>query len=221
MPARGPHIWLTKPTMGPPMGVLPRKTIAWSASTRPRISGAAFTCTIAVDAVRKAMLAQPIAMPNGNVEREARRERQREHRDAERGARHDDVTDRDLLAPRGRQRADQRTDADDREQHRERRVAAVERPLHEQRHHDLEVEGERPDDCHHDERDPQLGLATRVGESGPYLPLAPLGDGRAPELAPGSSSRGRRSPRCTRGRRARTPTSSSPTRSAAPPGRGR
>ena len=55
------------PRSGPPIGVLPRKTIAWSASTRPRIAGSARTCTIAVDAVMNAMLVQPTATPIGNA----------------------------------------------------------------------------------------------------------------------------------------------------------
>ena len=47
--------------------MLPRNSIAWSASTRPRISGVASIWTIDVDAVRNAMLAMPSRMPNANA----------------------------------------------------------------------------------------------------------------------------------------------------------
>ncbi len=49
------------------MGVLPRKTMAWSANTRPRISGAASICTIAVDVVRNEMLPAPTISATGNA----------------------------------------------------------------------------------------------------------------------------------------------------------
>ena len=66
-PARAPYASQIAPRSGPPIGVLPRKTIAWSASTRPRMAGSARTCTIAVDAVMKAMLVQPTAIPIGKA----------------------------------------------------------------------------------------------------------------------------------------------------------
>src|SRR4051794_24970971 len=49
--------------IGPPIGVLPRKTIAWRARTRPRIDGSARSWTMAVDAVMNVMLATPTATP--------------------------------------------------------------------------------------------------------------------------------------------------------------
>ena len=54
------------------MGVLPRNTIAWSASTRPRIAGSARTCTIAVDAVMNAMLTNPTRDPERERDGERR-----------------------------------------------------------------------------------------------------------------------------------------------------
>ena len=56
-----------QPTIGPPIGVLPRNTMAWSASTRPAHLRGGLHWTMAVDAVRKLMLAQPTAMPIGKA----------------------------------------------------------------------------------------------------------------------------------------------------------
>ncbi len=56
-----------QPTIGPPIGVLPRNTIACSASTRPRIVGSERIWTIAVDAVRNAMLPSPTNSASGNA----------------------------------------------------------------------------------------------------------------------------------------------------------
>ena len=77
----------------------------------------------------------------------------------------------------------------------ERRVVAVERALHEQRHDDLEVEGERADDRHHHERHPQLGDPLHVARARRAPALAALGDAATGAARPGASSRGRRSPR--------------------------
>ena len=63
---RAPKAWHTAPTIGPPIGVLPRNTIACSASTRPRISGAARSCTMAVLDVMNTMLAKPTKIAAGN-----------------------------------------------------------------------------------------------------------------------------------------------------------
>ena len=60
-----PNCCEIQPTIGPPIGVLPRNSIACSASTRPRISGADLICTIAVDATRNEMLAIPSKIPHG------------------------------------------------------------------------------------------------------------------------------------------------------------
>ena len=49
------------------MGVLPRNTMAWSASTRPRMAGADSICTMAVDAVMKVMLAMPTTRQTGRA----------------------------------------------------------------------------------------------------------------------------------------------------------
>ena len=58
-PMRAPNASQTAPTIGPPIGVLPKNTIAWSASTRPRISGSARIWTMAVLVVMNTMLAKP------------------------------------------------------------------------------------------------------------------------------------------------------------------
>src|SRR5688572_751360 len=58
-PARAPNISHTQPNSGPPIGVLPSSTIACSASTRPRITGAVLSCTIDVVVVMTTMLAKP------------------------------------------------------------------------------------------------------------------------------------------------------------------
>jgi hypothetical protein len=57
---------VTTPIKGPPIGVLPRNTIACRASTRPRISGAVRSCTVAVVAVMNTMLAKPRNSAAGN-----------------------------------------------------------------------------------------------------------------------------------------------------------
>ena len=104
--------------MGPPIGVLPRKSMACSASTRPRISGAASSCTIAVDAVRKAMLASPSSGRDGEGDGLVGRDGHEGQRDAV-GERADgDGADADARAPGDGEGADQRADADDREQQR-------------------------------------------------------------------------------------------------------
>ena len=97
-------------------------------------SGRGRICTIAVDAVRNAMLPSPTNSPTGTrargvgATRQQRASRRRTRADATMTSRTSIV-----LAPRGRQRTDQRTDADDREQQGERGVAAVERARDEQR----------------------------------------------------------------------------------------
>src|SRR3954467_11851675 len=67
--ARGPARSATQPTMGPPIGVLPRNTIAWMASTRPRYAGAASTWTIAVDEAMNVMLLSPTSPAAGAMNR--------------------------------------------------------------------------------------------------------------------------------------------------------
>ena len=49
------------------MGVLPRNSIAWRASTRPRISGAERICTIAVDDTMNEIDARPSTIPSGTA----------------------------------------------------------------------------------------------------------------------------------------------------------
>src|SRR4051812_6962960 len=67
IPARGPAVSDTQPTIGPPIGVEPRNTIAWIASTRPRYSGPARSWTIAVDDVMKAIEARPSRIDTGKA----------------------------------------------------------------------------------------------------------------------------------------------------------
>ena len=47
--------------MGPPMGVLPRKTIDQSAITRPRMASAAFSCSRAFVVLMKSTPAPPMS----------------------------------------------------------------------------------------------------------------------------------------------------------------
>ena len=42
---RGDHVSASQPASGPPIGVEPRKTIEYSAITRPRISGVTASCS--------------------------------------------------------------------------------------------------------------------------------------------------------------------------------
>src|SRR3954471_13555554 len=58
-PARAPQVALTKPAIGPPIGVEPRKATAHSAMTRPRISGADASCSVLLPLARKLTLAAP------------------------------------------------------------------------------------------------------------------------------------------------------------------
>ena len=67
MPARGPMASDTQPTIGPPMGVEPRNTMPWMASTRPRYSAPASSWTMAVDVVMKAMEARPRSTATGKA----------------------------------------------------------------------------------------------------------------------------------------------------------
>src|SRR6476646_5857935 len=64
-PKRAPYSWHTYPRIGPPIGVLPRNTMAWSANTRPRIEGSERSWTIAVEVVMNAMLEMPTRIPIG------------------------------------------------------------------------------------------------------------------------------------------------------------
>ena len=56
---RGPAHSASQPINGPPIGVLPRNTIAYTAMTRPRIDGAEATCIIVFPVAMKTMLAKP------------------------------------------------------------------------------------------------------------------------------------------------------------------
>ena len=109
MATRGPATSATHPTIGPPIGVLPRNTIDWMASTRPRYSGAASTWTMAVDDVMKAMLEQADEDRRpGSAKRQARGRRQGEHGQTEPGGRADELAAGDLVAagrPQGAERA--------------------------------------------------------------------------------------------------------------------
>ena len=79
-PARGPsgrrRSVPPSPTIGPPIGVLPRNSMACRASTRPRISGAARSCTMAVEAVRNPMLVSPTSRRGREHQAQARGEGQ-------------------------------------------------------------------------------------------------------------------------------------------------
>ena len=165
------------------MGVLPRKTMACSASTRPRIEGSARIWTMAVDAVMNVMLATPMSDADRVGDRHVGREREQQHRHAEAERRDDDVADGIDRSPGRQQRADERADADHRVDQRERRVVAVQGALDEQRHHRLEVERERADDGHHHERHPQLGHRAHVAEAVADLALAARRDGVRAQLA--------------------------------------
>ncbi len=65
---RAPNSSATQPTIGPPIGVLPRNSIACSARTRPRISGAARTCTIAVDDTMNVIEKKPSTSPSAKAD---------------------------------------------------------------------------------------------------------------------------------------------------------
>ena len=159
---------------------------ACRASTRPRISGRPAICTIAVDAVRKAMLPRPTNSPTGTGDGQARATRASASIGTPKASavRATMRTSIDAAAGRG-QRTDQRADADDREQDGEGGVGAAEVLGDEQREHDREVEGERADDRHHHQRHPQVGDAARVAQArrgpGPW-PGAATGDGRSSEV---------------------------------------
>lgn len=49
----------SQPAIGPPIGVEPRKTVEYSAITRPRICGSAASCNEALAPAAKATLAAP------------------------------------------------------------------------------------------------------------------------------------------------------------------
>ena len=61
MAQRGPACSATKPTIGPPIGVLPMNATVHKAMTRPRISGDAANCRAVLPADRNQMLAAPTA----------------------------------------------------------------------------------------------------------------------------------------------------------------
>ena len=58
-PARAPATAITQPTIGPPIGVEPWKATNHSAITRPRIDGAADSCSVELAVAMKEMLAAP------------------------------------------------------------------------------------------------------------------------------------------------------------------
>ncbi len=121
----GPCTSDSQPTSGPPIGVLPRKTMAWIASTRPRYSGAARTCTVAVDDVMKAMEVSPTSGATTKAAASDGAIGEAEHRHAEARSSDDELAGGDLPAPRGGEGTEHRAEAERREQQREGAVVAL------------------------------------------------------------------------------------------------
>ena len=172
MAQRAPNCCDTQPTIGPPIGVLPRNSIAWSASTRPRISGAGF-----------------------DLHDRRRRDEERDARDAEERARTSTRTTGSARTPSAPSRRRSRATP-------WRRCAtlivlrravrsaptsaptlttenssvnvvpvAVQVARGEQREDGLEVVRQRADDGHHHERHPELGHAAHVAQPFAHLAL--------------------------------------------------
>ena len=216
-PARrhaGPTRRRPRPGSGRRSACCPRNTIDCSASTRPRICGSARSCTIAVDEVMNVMLVAPDEHRDGERDRQASASTANRSMAAPNASRRERSPERTLtLVRRARgQRAEQRPEAQDREQQREAGVAARRTSrVTNSGNTTWKLNDSVPTIATIDERDPEVGRR-RVRSGGR---LAPGPCRRRRDRAGRSSSGahqpvGRRSPRCTRRRRPRS-TSRTPT----------
>ena len=192
-PARGPAAPASQPTSGAPIGVEPRKTIEYSAMTRPRMAGATAICRAELTPAANVTLAAPSgtraaiwsARVGAAAASSSETPKASEEPDQQPGV--------DAPARARGQRASDRADA-----HRRRSaphsVAAV--PCHVkfassgQQH--LEVEGDRPDQRHHRQRDQQLGRAARrsAAPSAARRACAAQASGSAAPSGPSPATRG-------------------------------
>ena len=162
-----------KPTMGPPIGVLPRKATVHSAMTRPRICGSALSCSVVLARARNVMLAAPTNTRDTTATG-------RVGDDGEQGD-HDAEHDRDagqgvdaVVAPaRHEQAADDGTHAHGRRHHAVGAGVAVEGVLGHHRQDDLELVGQRADHEHHQQRRAQRRRTPHVAQPLAYLALGP------------------------------------------------
>ena len=155
MAQRTPSPRTSRPVIGPPMGVLPRKTIDHSAMTRPRIASAAFSCSRAFVVLMNSTPAPPrrTSSAEPGVVAGDQRERDGDAAEGEGGA--DEQAARGPPPARHEQGAGERPDAHGRREDAVGPAATAEHAPGQQRKHHRVVVGQRADEGQHDQRDAQ------------------------------------------------------------------
>ena len=161
----------SQPTSGAPIGVEPRKTTEYSAITRPRMVGSTWICSAEFTPAAKVTDAAPNGISaricNSNVGAAAASS-------IEIPKASDDTTSSPgETRPRAPAASAPATepDAHRRGQHRVGRRGAVPREVGQQRQQDLEVERDRPDQRHHQQRDQQFRGPAHVAQRAAQLTL--------------------------------------------------